>query len=827
MPRPRDDARDTARASPSVDSTASLRSFVARLSSPSSRERAAAAESLLELRIGDEGHGAAWALALCASGCVVPLLRSVQAVERDSATGAPVESADADALAASDGALLVLSELGGVANGLLENEGYQVELDESTGQPIFVDSSSGMASATTPTLRAQDELDAEERWTFALLIETLTLVTPLGVDARTGKLTWSVEVIEHVERAEDSGLEALSVIDMAVEDGSGGECTRALVRGPWRGSDGAVEAEKDPNEPLGLALDSWRDATYVAVAMASPGDGPVRRVLALGCAGGAAVASFMRTYSPETRVDVVEQDGTVVDLMVKYFGLECTRCDKKVHASDAGARGEIRVWSEDFLDFLERASGAKYDAIVGSWPQGDDETIVLRVRTLINADTGVLALSGPNGSALEALGDNAHLLRDPADVTFEDVESRPEKRTRTSATNDVRERDIVCTWFDPSKNVESFHPEHWHARLREKLGADAARFPYRIADVDTHGHFTVLDYAANDEDEDVQNLPAIDDKNSAWDAFGDEGEDAALGKAISTNVFDATYWNAILSTHGCAVSSNSDATVSEIDASATQEHVASLQENGYVWGDIIVPIKDTNALRSGIEALVDAKWPPACIFVSDVAWRVIDLLFAHAEVLLGGECVLEPSVAAFKLEKDASGKRYIGNNFGVPHRDYSLSDAVDEDGKTQVLSLWLPLNRVTETSGCMYVVSKKDDEDGGRSDVSKSAPEVPRGAAKPLAPVDAGALLAWSGNIIHWGSACQIDSPDLPRMSVAFVFRRRGRAEARADARCPPLDRAAARAADLRRRLDVIHHAIGVFEHWYGDTDEIKARLKQ
>ena len=104
------------------------------------------------------------------------------------------------------------------------------------------------------------------------------------------------------------------------------------MRGPWRGSDGAVEAEKDPNEPLGLALDSWRDATYVAVAMASPGDGPVRRVLALGCAGGAAVASFMRTYSPETRVDVVEQDGTVVDLMVKYFGLECTRCDKKVHA---------------------------------------------------------------------------------------------------------------------------------------------------------------------------------------------------------------------------------------------------------------------------------------------------------------------------------------------------------------------------------------------------------------------------------------------------------------------------------------------------------------
>lgn len=118
-------------------------------------------------------------------------------------------------------------------------------------------------------------MDAEERWTFALLIETLMLVMLLGVDVCIGKLMWSVEVIEYVERVEDSGFEVLSVIDMVVEDGFGGECTRAFVRGSWRGSDGVVEVEKDLNELFGLVLDLWRDVMYVVVVMVLLGDGLV------------------------------------------------------------------------------------------------------------------------------------------------------------------------------------------------------------------------------------------------------------------------------------------------------------------------------------------------------------------------------------------------------------------------------------------------------------------------------------------------------------------------------------------------------------------------
>ena len=821
----RSEDADTPPGSPRAFASA-LAWVIPSLSSENPHDRAAAAERLLDLSLGAERRGAAWALAVVASGAVVPLLRSVQATPRDATTLAPLE-VDAGTTAAGDAALLALSELSGVACGLLEEEGYQLEVDEESGRALFVDSESGMASSAAPALMAAEGLEAEDRWTMSLLIETLTLVTPLGCDSVTGRLCWSVEVVEHVPKRAELGLGEVSVIDMAVEGGALGERTRALVLGPWRGSDGAVEAEKDPNEPLGVALDSWRDATYVAAAMARRERG-MRRVLVCGCAGGA-VPQFLRTRFPESSlvVDVVERDEVVVDLSIEHFGFDCERMPAGSSAVDETKGGKPRVWCEDFERWGRRASASgaatpKYDAILGRFPEGDAAEIWSVVKALL-AEDGVAAFSSVHRDAAEAMtSDDAacRLLRDPEDVTFEDVEERPEKRARGSLAAQVRERDVLC-YFASSPGEDVFDPRAWLARSREKLPSG---LPYAVSGCVAHGPVLVLDYAEQDDakDEHAGVASKVDASNAAWGAFDDGDDEAGAGAA---SVFDAEYWNAILSAHGCSISNSADAEFVDVDASTTAKHIDALCEEGYVWGDVVIPSEQTTALRRGIDALVEAKWPPACVFVSDVAWRVIDALFAHAEVLLGGECVLEPSVAAFKLERDANGKRYIGNNFGVPHRDYSREDAVDADGRAQVLSLWLPLNRVTETSGCMYIVSKKDDPDGGRGDSFKTAPEVPRGAARALAPADAGALLAWAGNVIHWGSACAPDSPDAPRVSVAFVFRRRGDAEARADARLPPLTRADARASGLDRRLAVIRHALGTFEHWYGDASDVRARL--
>lgn len=49
-----------------------------------------------------------------------------------------------------------------------------------------------------------------------------------------------------------------------------------------------------------------------------------------------------------------------------------------------------------------------------------------------------------------------------------------------------------------------------------------------------------------------------------------------------------------------------------------------------------------------------------------------------------------------------------------------------------------------------------------------------RGVVKFFVFVDVGVFFVWLGNIIYWGSVCEIDSLDLLCMSVVFVFCRCG-----------------------------------------------------
>jgi hypothetical protein len=201
-------------------------------------------------------------------------------------------------------------------------------------------------------------------------------------------------------------------------------------------------------------------------------------------------------------------------------------------------------------------------------------------------------------------------------------------------------------------------------------------------------------------------------------------------------------------------------------------------------------------------------------------------MWDFAEAVLGATCVLEPSVAAFKLDHTLSkaGRRYAGNNFGRPHRDYGRAEAIGADGRPRLLSVWLPLNDVSLANGPMYVVPRRYDAGYEQAHQGALAPDVPLNGVRALAPHRAGTVMAWNGNLVHWGGSCEREGALDPRASLALVFRR---ADVPPDPAAPPISREEARAMGTAERLRLVSSALGYFSAWYEVPKELGALLKE
>ena len=948
---------------------ATLEECVAALSSSNAEIRANAADALLDVPAGGAApgeRGAPWAFALVASGAIVPLLSLVQSVRRDGNDGLkPVECPENTpaVVTAGDTALLVLAECAAVAASLLAEEGWEVAYDEDADRPIFVDENSGMSQSTPPTLAS-----TRGDWMAALLVETLTLVQPLSVHPRTGEPRWPVRVLRHVPaRVDPDGAyhPSLSVLDVALEEGDDAERTRVLARGPWMGSDGDVEGERDPEEPPGTALDNWRDATVAAALAlalggkrygsgaaggAAPGTTPAPalppapppppRALALGLGCGS-TASFLRARFPGVAVDAVEPDEETTraarDLFSVVFDEErwseltpAGRSARIARVPETVPGGRFRAWSGTALDaFLaDDAARGAFDAVVGDFPIGatdqhldDAFDAIARV---VRPEGGVVAVAVRDPFAFRAACEAAArrfgetrvvAVVDPAQPAAtgeeeeedgeedEDGEEPSAKRAKTTKTTAAFEAArghagvIIATTgtgpsaspapgnpdagglgpgpvSDPGSDPDSdsdpaafFAPDAWRDRVVRGLCAGplaAGTVPYAVdvalrASEDPACRVWSVSYRAADDDDDDDDpsaapgpsadadaataaglaAAASNANNAAWDMFGDGDAPASVAPAPAPapDVGSRAYWASVMGEDAFRGPPRfGDATALVPDPS----HADAIVRDGYVWGGVAVPAEETTALRAAVDRCADAGWPPACVFLSDLAWAVTDRLWSHAEAMLRGgaagtpdEIVLEPSLAAFKLDPsaDRAGRRYVGNNFGQPHRDYTHADVHGVDAAPDqppgVLSVWLPLVDVTPNNGCMYVVPRAFDPDGGRGESAAETPAFDRSGVVALAPAPAGSLMAWAGNVVHWGAACRAKAAaggETPRVSLAFVFRKRG---ARCDPRGPPLTREETRGSgfDARRRLDVVRHAVTCFEHWYGDTAEIRAKL--
>jgi len=235
-------------------------------------------------------------------------------------------------------------------------------------------------------------------------------------------------------------------------------------------------------------------------------------------------------------------------------------------------------------------------------------------------------------------------------------------------------------------------------------------------------------------------------------------------------------------------------------------------------------------VHGAVLALKRKQLAPAHVYLYDATWELALRVWPLAEAVLGKDCVLEPSFAAFALDPQKAGTSYVGTNFGRPHRDYSYADSLEPNAddesspassqRLKVLSVWVPLNYVNTSNGCMYVVPRPCDTGfadplGAEGLQSPRVPTETVGGVVPLAPHPPGTFMCWTGNTVHWGSACAREGAADPRASLAFVFRRAG---ARLSQTEISLTRSDVAAADTASRLQWVHKAIGFFKHWYPDA---------
>jgi hypothetical protein len=241
-------------------------------------------------------------------------------------------------------------------------------------------------------------------------------------------------------------------------------------------------------------------------------------------------------------------------------------------------------------------------------------------------------------------------------------------------------------------------------------------------------------------------------------------------------------------------------------------------------------------LREAACALRARGWPPAFVFVFDAAWRIVDRMWAPMEAALGEGCAMDPSVFCWiaRVAEDGGGggaTAPVGGNFGMPHRDFTHLASTAADGSATVLSVWVPLCAVDADNGCMMVVPRQLDRHfekryayahmrpALKNDSDENMLEVrfDLQAARALAPLEAGSIVAWRGNVIHWGTCCAPDAPLPPRVSVGFNFLKAGE---RLQSGAPTLSRDDARALPLAGRLALIARSLLAYSPWFDLGDE-------
>lgn len=191
-----------------------------------------------------------------------------------------------------------------------------------------------------------------------------------------------------------------------------------------------------------------------------------------------------------------------------------------------------------------------------------------------------------------------------------------------------------------------------------------------------------------------------------------------------------------------------------------------LSYDGYFHFDSLLPEYVLSPLRETIYTLSRHHIHPVFAFIFDEFWSVIRMLSGLLTAALGEGFLLTPDFWAQYVDiADEKG----GLNM---HRDRGAINTVrHEDGMPEMLTLWIPLTDATPLNSCMYILpGSKDPNYPHKCLVGDEINDLRNIRALPA---KAGSVLAWNGNVVHWGSKSSRFATH-PRINIGFGAIRKG-----------------------------------------------------
>lgn len=193
----------------------------------------------------------------------------------------------------------------------------------------------------------------------------------------------------------------------------------------------------------------------------------------------------------------------------------------------------------------------------------------------------------------------------------------------------------------------------------------------------------------------------------------------------------------------------------------TVELLDLLRVDGYLKLEKVFAPGEMRLLAQAVATVTEATGFPVFSLVYDEFWSLMIRLRPVLAAILGEEYQALPDSWVWRLLPDPEAKGW------KPHRDRAPGTVLS-DGTPQTLSVWIPLTDATPLNGCIYALPASLDE-RYHTYGEGSQETVVRWQDIRALPAQAGSVLCWTSQLLHWGGRSCQRAPH-PRVSVAFEF---------------------------------------------------------